>query len=295
VIAYDVLEEADSLEAATEDDVGALDDTVGVASALDKDTEEEAEPVDPADEVAFAGEEGATEDPITFEDDSGAEDVAGVSAGAVSDGKTVVYCVTMTTGGTGNEVDGRSSADADEGTVEETGTAGIAAPAELETTGEGAVTLATALDDNATLAEDRTPDAAAVGKTVVYSVFVTTRPDDMVIVEFAGGRSAELEAGIEDAAELTGADEPVADKLNNALLRVAEPGAAPGWVKPGIPVPFCAGWPPTNDEVALTIAELEVIELSREELRATELVGVEVGVMVLGAEKASVVVVSSGE
>jgi hypothetical protein len=193
-----------------------------VASILDKGAEEEAGAVDPADEVAFAGEEGATEVSTTC------EDAAGVSAGVVADGKTVVYCVTMTTGGTGNEVDGRSSADPEERTVEEAGTAGIAAPAELEMIAEGAVALATALDDNATLAEDRTPDAAAVGKTVVYSVFVTTRSDDMVMVEFAGTRSAELEAGMEDAAELTGADEPVADGLDNALLRVAEPGAAPG-------------------------------------------------------------------
>lgn len=207
----------------------------------------------------------------------------------------MVYCVTMTTGGTGNEVDGRSSADDDERTVEEAGTAGTATPAELDTTAEGDGALATGLDDNAALAEDRAPDAAAVGETVVYSVSITTGPDDMAMVEFAGARSAKLEAGIEDAAELTGADEPVADELNNALLRVTEPVAAPGWVKPGIPVPFCAGCPPTAEEVALTTAEIETIELSREELTATELVGVEVGVMVLGAEKASVVVVSSGE
>jgi hypothetical protein len=51
-------------------------------------------------------------------------------------------------------------------------------------------------------------------------------------------------------------------------------------VKPGIPVPFCAGCPPVADGVTLMTAEL---------------IGIELGVMVLGAEKASVVVVSSGE
>jgi hypothetical protein len=65
-------------------------------------------------------------------------------------------------------------------------------------------------------------------------------------------------------------------------------------VKPGIPVPFCAGRLPVADGVALTAVESERMELSRTELTATELVGVELGVMVLGAEKASVVV-SSGE
>lgn len=62
-----------------------------------------------------------------------------------------------------------------------------------------------------------------------------------------------------------------------------------------MPVPFCTGWPPIADGVALTTAELDRKELSREEITATEPVGFEVGVMVLGAEKASVVVVSSGE
>ena len=65
VIAYDVLEEAGSLEASTEDEMTALDERVDVVSALDKGTEEEAGAVDPADEVAFTGGEGATEDSTT--------------------------------------------------------------------------------------------------------------------------------------------------------------------------------------------------------------------------------------
>ena len=66
-------------------------------------------------------------------------------------------------------------------------------------------------------------------------------------------------------------------------------------MKPGIPVPFCAGWLPVAEGIALTTIELARMELSRIELKATELAGVEVGVRVLGAEKASVVVASSGE
>ena len=201
----------------------------------------------------------------------------------------------MTTGGTGNEVDGRSSADADERTAEEAGTAGTAAPAEVEMTAEGAVALATALDDNVTLAEDTPPDTAAVGKMVVYNVSMTTRPDETVMVEFVWTTGVELEARTDGAAEPTGADEPHGVELDKVLLRVAEPGAAPGWVKPGMPVPFCADWPPVTDGLALITAELERKELSRDEPAATELVGLEIGVMVLGAEKASVVVVSSGE
>lgn len=218
VIAYDVLEEAGSLKAGTADDVAALDEGVGVASALVKGTEEEAGVVDAADEVAFAGAEGATEDSATCEDDNEAEETADVSAGAVADGNTVVYCVMITTGGTCREVDGRSSTDADESMVE---VAEIAAPVELELATEGAGAVTIALDDNAMLAEDRPSDAAAVGKTVVYSVFVTTRPDEMVMVEFAGARSAELEVRTEDAAGLTGGDELGAEELTNALLTVA--------------------------------------------------------------------------
>lgn len=241
VIAYDVLEEVGSLEASTEEEITALEVGAGVASALDKSTEEEAEAVEPADEVACAGEEGARDDSTTCVDDNGAEDAAGVSVGAVSDGRTVVYCVTITTGGTCNEVDGRSSADTDERTTEEAGTAGTAAPTELELTAEGAGGLNIALDDSATVAEDRTSDAATVGKTVVYSVLVTTRPDETVMVGFVGTRRVELEARIDDNGELTGAEEPNAEEPDKALLRVAEPGAAPGWVNPDIPVPFCAG------------------------------------------------------
>lgn len=65
-------------------------------------------------------------------------------------------------------------------------------------------------------------------------------------------------------------------------------------MKPGIPVPFCAGCPPIADGVALTTVELEGIEVSRTELTATGLVVAELSAIVLGARKAAVVV-SSGE
>lgn len=66
-------------------------------------------------------------------------------------------------------------------------------------------------------------------------------------------------------------------------------------MKPGSPVPFCAGRPPVADAVALLTPELAGLELSKTELAATELVGAELGVIVLGAKKATVVVSSSGE
>lgn len=260
VIAYDVLKEASSLETSTEDEATALEEGVGVASALDVGTEVEAMAVDTADDVAFAENESDTEDLTTCEDVNGPEDAAGVSAGAVSVGKTVVYCVTMITGGTCNDVDGRSSAEGDSTTdvrmEEELGTAGTAAMTELEIGAEGANALDISVESNEMLAEDRASDAVAMGKTVVYSVFVTTRPDEVTTV---GVKGVELGARLEDSADLTGADEGVAidndaateelipEELIKALLMVAEPWTAPGWVKPGIPVPFCAGRPPTAD------------------------------------------------
>lgn len=239
VTEYDVWEEAGSLKAGAEDEISALDEVVDVASALDTGTEEAAGALETADDVAYADEEGVTEDTTACEDDNRAEDTAGVSAGAVFDGKTVVYCVTMTTGGTCNDVDGRSSAEGDGATDErmdeDAGTAGLAAAAELEVTAEVAGTLDSRVEDNARLAEDGASEAAAVGKTVVYSVLVTTRRDEVIIVEFAGAKSAELEARSDESAELTGAVEGVTcdtdaaaeeltpEELAKTLLRVAEP------------------------------------------------------------------------
>lgn len=74
-----------------------------------------------------------------------------------------------------------------------------------------------------------------MGKTVVYSVLVTTRREEAVTVEFAGIKGTELEARGDDTAELIGAadgvasdtdaatDELMPEELINALLRVAEP------------------------------------------------------------------------
>jgi len=75
------------------------------------------------------------------------------------DGKMVVYCVTITTGGTCSDVEGRSSA-------------------------EGAA------------------DAVAVGKTVVYSVFMTTGSDEVVMVVLTAGRAPDPEESSDDTAEL---------------------------------------------------------------------------------------------
>lgn len=65
---------------------------------------------------------------------------------------------------------------------------------------------------------------------MVYNVFVTTRREEVVMVEFSGARTAELEARIDDSAELTGADTAADElvktapvELINALLEVAVP------------------------------------------------------------------------
>ena len=154
------------------------------------------------DDVAFGDDERAIEDATegaTACDDSGAEDTTGVSDAADDgDGRTVVYCVTIT-GGTWSDVEGRTSAEGDAATddwgEEDTGTAGV-------------------------------------GKTVVYSVLVTTRRDEVVIVVLSGARLAGPEASSD---ELTGT---ALVELATALLRVAVPWDAPGWVNPGMPVPF---------------------------------------------------------
>ena len=78
------------------------------------------------DEVALMDEEGATGDAAACDEDNRADETAGVSAGADDgDGGTVVYCVTITTGGTGSEVEGRSStAETEDWIGEGAGTAG---------------------------------------------------------------------------------------------------------------------------------------------------------------------------
>lgn len=70
-------------------------------------------------------------------------------------------------------------------------------------------------------------------------------------------------------------------------------------MKPGIPVPFCAGCPPVTDATLLERAELirtelEMMELVMAELGVTELTATELVVTVPGAKKAAVEL-SSGE
>lgn len=66
------------------------------------------------DDVALIEEEGAMEVATACEEDNGADDTTGGSAEADDgDGKTVVYCVTITTGGTESDVEGKSSTEAD--------------------------------------------------------------------------------------------------------------------------------------------------------------------------------------
>lgn len=70
-------------------------------------------------------------------------------------------------------------------------------------------------------------------------------------------------------------------------------------MKPGIPVPFCAGCPSVTDVTGLGVAELslmelEMTELMTAELGTTELAATELIATVLGAKKAAVEL-SSGE
>lgn len=88
-------------EAGAEDEVTTLDDGVGVGSALGVGVGVDSGMLETTGGVAYADEEDAADDSIACEDDNGAEDTTVVSVGADDgDGKTVVYCVTMTTGGT---------------------------------------------------------------------------------------------------------------------------------------------------------------------------------------------------
>jgi hypothetical protein len=182
--------------------------------------------------VAYADEEdGGADGATSAVEEAGAGEAEGVSAGADDgDGNTVVYCVTMTTGGTCSDVEGSSSADGDcalDGCIEDSGRPETAAIAELEDKADVASRLASVVieprEESAGLAEYGVSDAAGVGKTVVYSVLVTTRRVEVTMVELPGDSTAELTGTAEgDAAidELTRA-EPV--EPSRLLLGVAGP------------------------------------------------------------------------
>ncbi len=122
VTAYEVFEEV-LLEASAGDEGAALGD--GVGEGVDS------ELLDATEDAAGAGEDGSKDDATASEDDGEAKDTADVSSGADDgDGGTVVYCVTMTTGGTCNDVEGSSSASGE--SMEETDTAGAEVTAELD-------------------------------------------------------------------------------------------------------------------------------------------------------------------
>ena len=79
-----------------------------------------------------------------------------------------------------------------------------------------------------------------MGKTVVYKVLVTTRRVDVVIVRLPDAGIVEFTGAAEGstgtaAEELTKA---TLVELATALLRAAVSFGVPGWVNPGIPVPF---------------------------------------------------------
>jgi hypothetical protein len=100
------------------------------------------------------------------------------------------------------------------------------------------------VEESATLAEGGNSDAAGVGKTVVYSVFVTTRRDVVVVTNSSDDGVAELDDRSDETPELIGAAESdacVADattdelltsialvELINVLLRILVPRDAPG-------------------------------------------------------------------
>ena len=183
------------------------------------------------DEVALMDEEGATGDAAACDEDNRADETAGVSAGADDgDGGTVVYCVTITTGGTGSEVEGRSStAETEDWIGEGAGTAGIGAAAELEATIELAGALETKVEAGAELAGGDTSEATGVGKTVVYKVLVTTRRVDVVMVELPDAGIVELTGAAEGSTgtateELT---KTTLVELATALLRAAVPFGVP--------------------------------------------------------------------
>lgn len=103
-----------------------------------------------------------------------------------------MYCVTMTTGGTCSDVEGKSSTEGG-GSAEEV--AGLAAAAELD---GKAVLLELGPEGSATLPEDAISEVVGVGKTVVYSVLVTTRRVEVVMVELLDVKTEELEYTSDD-------------------------------------------------------------------------------------------------
>ena len=242
VMAYEVFDEAASLEEGADDEAGALDRVADEGWTLRVVAGAVLRVLEMTDEMALMDEEGATGDAAACDEDNRADDATGVSAGADDgDGGTVVYCVTITTGGTGSEVEGRSSTAETEDWVDEgAGTAGIGAAAELDTITELAGALETRVEAGTELAGGDTSEAAVVGKTVVYKVLVTTRRVDVVIVRLPDAGIVEFTGAAEGstgtaAEELTKA---TLVELATALLRAAVSFGVPGWVNPGIPVPF---------------------------------------------------------
>lgn len=128
VMAKEVLDEADLLGGSDEEETTWLGEAE--AWALEVADGVDCEALDAVDDVT--GMEGTVaEDSAACDEESGAEDATDVSAGADDgEGRTVVYCVTMTTGGTCSDVEGRSSTASDGVTValigEDTGMAGMA-------------------------------------------------------------------------------------------------------------------------------------------------------------------------
>jgi hypothetical protein len=114
VTEYFAEDEADPLEAGSDDEMAELGEGVDVGTALDMGVDVGCATLETTGDVAYADEEIATEGATACDEDTEAEETTGVSAGSEDgDGKTVVYCVTMTTGGTCKDVEGKSSTDGD--------------------------------------------------------------------------------------------------------------------------------------------------------------------------------------
>ena len=201
VIEYGALEDMISLVAGAEDVTTVLNEATGVDTALLE-----------TGGVAYAEDDET--DGATVCDEEIWVEINVVSTGTdEGDGKTVVYCVTMTTGGTCSDVEGKSSTEGDcttEDCTEEV--AGMAAAAELELGAE----------ESGALGEDGTSGATGVGKTVVYSVLVTTRRVEVVIVELLDTETEELASVADDDTCVT--DTRVAPiELAEELLGAAVP------------------------------------------------------------------------
>lgn len=137
--------------------VVVVDSTLEVGTGVDSTMLEAGGAADAEEDGATdAEEDGVTDDWTACDEDTGIEDTKGVPAGTDDgDGKTVVYCVTRTTGGTGKDVEGRNSA----AVAELEDKAGVVCAPDLEVTDP--------TDESAKLAEGSTSDAAGVGKTVI--------------------------------------------------------------------------------------------------------------------------------